>query len=83
MAVEAEVMAEEVMAAAAHISAVAGMAAGVHISAAPASAERISVAPASAAGLAYRALPRGPVSAVTARLRSTAVRAGPLAAVQR
>jgi hypothetical protein len=62
-----EVMAAEVMAAVVHISAVAGMAA----------------AHASAAGLRYRGLPRGPVSAVTVRLQSTVVRTGPPAAGQR
>jgi hypothetical protein len=69
MAVE-EVMAAEVMAAevmVVHISVVAGMAA----------------AHASAAGLRYRGLPRGPVSAVTVRLQSTVVRTGPPAAGQR
>jgi len=85
MAVEAEVTAAAVILAAAHTSVVAGISAvrisaavaaacvsAARILAAPASAERISVALGSG-GLGYRGLPRGPVSAVTARLRSAAM----------
>ena len=68
---EAEVVAAVAILAAVHTSAAAD------ISAAHALAERISAAPASAGGLRYRGLPLGPVSAVTVRLRSTAVRTGP------
>lgn len=84
MAAEAEVVAAVAILAAVHTSAVADISAAhalaERISVAPASAEPISVAPASAGGLRYRGLPRGSVSAVTVRLRSTAVRTGPPAA---
>jgi hypothetical protein len=68
MAAEAEVMAAAVILAAVDTSAVAGISA---------------VAGTSVAGMQYRGLPRGPVSALTVRLRSTAVRTGPPAAGQR
>jgi hypothetical protein len=70
MAAEAEVMA-------AAISAAVDTLAEVHISAVAAVAARILAERASAPGLGYRDLPRRPVSALTARLRSTAVRTGP------
>lgn len=79
MAAAVEVMAA---AGAVHTSAAAA-AVAAPISAVPASAELISVARASAAGLGYRGLRLGPVSGLTARLRSTAVRTGPPAAGQR
>jgi hypothetical protein len=71
-----------------HTSAVVDTSEAVDISAALALAEcvsavRISGAGASVAGLGYRGLRRGQVSTVSARLRSTAIRAEPLAARRR
>ena len=90
MAAEAEAVgAAVVILAAVHTSAVAGISAAARISVAPASAApisagRVSAEPISAgrvsAGPGHRGLPRDPVSAVNARLRSTALRAGPPAA---
>ena len=94
MAAEAEAVgAAVVILAAVHTSAVAGisaaraLAAGISVaraSAAPISAGRVSAEPISvvlaSAGPGHRGLPRDPVSAVNARLRSTALRAGPPAA---
>jgi len=82
MAVEAEVTAAAVILAVEAILAVVHTSVVVGISAARALAAPISAAPASAgpisavltsAGPGYRGLPRGPVSAVTARLRSAAM----------
>jgi len=72
-----------------HTSAVVDTSEAVDISAAAlalaecVSAVRISGAGASAAGLEYRGLRRGQVSTVSARLRSTAIRAEPLTARRR
>jgi hypothetical protein len=91
----AEVMAAAAISAAAVISAevdtseVVDISVAVDISAAAlalaecVSAVRISAARASAAGLGYRGLRRGQVSAANARLRFTAVPTGPPAARQR
>jgi len=71
-----------------HASEVVGTSAAVGISVAFALAEcalavRTSAARVSAAGPGYRGLRRGQVSAANARLRSTAIPAGPPAARQR
>src|SRR5437762_1797867 len=87
MAAEAEAVGAEGMAAV-HTSAVAGISAArisvAPASAAPISAGRVSAEPISvvlaSAGPGHRGLPRDPVSAVNARLRSTALRAEPPAA---